>query len=180
LSSHIEVLRPRKGKWALVLIASAAFVAIGFGMLRDPGTSTDRFVVYGGIVFFGICGLVSLIQFVPGSSFLRLTSDGMTVRSLWRTSSYRWSDIERFGVGHVKGTHGGFGKNQRLIGFDFSVSYPGRDKAQTLKNINRKLSGFEASLPDNYGWDYAELAEHLNTLRERYAGSTPTTARPID
>jgi hypothetical protein len=30
------------------------------------------------------------------------------------------------------------------------------------------MTGFEAALPDNYGWDYAELATHLNALKQRY------------
>ena len=169
LSSYDEVFRPGKGKWVLVFLVSAAFVAIGFWTLPDPGTSSDRFWTYGGIVFFGIGVLVSLIQFVPGSSFLRLTSDGITVRIMWRTTSYRWSDIERFGV-----------TSHRLIGLDFSASYPERDKFRTALKLCRLLSGFEGALPDNYGWNLAELAAYLNTLRARYAGSAPTTAPPID
>jgi len=55
-----------------------------------------------------------------------------------------------------------------LIGFDFSANYRDFDKGRRLKEMNRGLIGFEASLPDNYGWKYAELAEHLNTLKARY------------
>ena len=54
--------------------------------------------------------------------------------------------------------HHGLSQRHRLIGLDFSASYPRRDRAQTLKSINRSLTGFEAALPDNYGWDYAKLA----------------------
>jgi hypothetical protein len=118
------------------------------------------------LVFFGLCGVVSLTQFVPGSSFLQLTPEGFTVRTMWRTQSYRWSDIEQFGVCEVRTGHG----LQRMVGFDFSPSYPGADSGQMLRNMNRRMSGFEAALPDNYGWSYAELAEHLNTLKARYTG----------
>lgn len=44
------------------------------------------------------------------------------------------------------------------------------DQILRPRNMNRQLSGFEAALPDNYGWSYEALAEHLNTLRERYLG----------
>ena len=166
-----EILRPRKGTWALVLLISAAFVPIGFLMVRDPASSRERFLAYGGIVFFGLCAAVALIQFIPGSSFLRISSDGITVRSMWRTTFYRWSDIERFGVAELSTGH-----RQLLVGLDFSASYPHRDRAQTVKRINRTLTGFEGALPDNYGRDCAELAAHLNQLREQYVNS-PESAR---
>ena len=171
-SSNDEILRPRKGTWALVLLISAAFVSIGFLVLGDPASSREKFWAYGGIAFFGLCAAVALIQFIPGGSFLRINSDGITVRSMWRTTFYRWSDIERFGVAEFS-----TGQRHRLVGLDFSASYPHRDKAQTVKRINRTLTGFEGALPDNYGRDHAELAAHLNRLREQYVNSpAPTRA----
>jgi len=171
-SSNDEILRPRKGTWALALLISAAFVSIGLLMLRDPAPSTERLLCYGGIAFFGLCAAVALIQFIPGSSFLRISSDGITVRSMWRTTFYRWSDIERFGVAEFS-----TGQRHRLVGLDFAASYPHRDRAQTVKRINRTLTGFEGALPDNYGRDHAELAAHLNRLREQYVNSpAPTRA----
>ena len=63
----------------------------------------------------------------------------------------------RFGVAEFSTAHHGLSQRRRLIGLDFSASYPRRDRAQTLKSINRSLTGFEAALPDNYGWGYAKL-----------------------
>ena len=94
-STNDEILRPRKGTWALVLLIGAAFVSIGLLMVRDPASSRERFWAYGGIVFFGLCAAVALIQFIPGSSFLRISSDGaLTIYPigldkaghLWRTA----------------------------------------------------------------------------------------------
>ena len=166
--THEETLRPRKGKWALILLLCGGFVGGGFWMARDADAS-DRFWGYFNMAFFGLGVLAALVQFVPGSSFLHLGSDGLTVRAMWRTTFYRWSDIERFGVARLATA------SERLIGLEFSASYPRRDRAQTVKKINRKLTGFEAALPDNYGWDYAELAAHLNRLRERYVSAHEPT-----
>lgn len=166
--THDEIFRPGKGKWALTLLGSAAFVGIGCWMVID--SPQDRFWGYGGIVFFGLGVVVALIQFIPGSSFLRIRADGITVRSMWRTTVYRWSDIERFGVATMS-----VGARQSFVGLDFSATYPHRDKAKKLKNINRALIGFEGMLPDNYGWDYAELAAHLNRLREQHLNSPEPT-----
>ena len=163
-----EILRPGKGKWAFVLLVGAVFVATGFWMVTD--SPQNRFWAYAGIAFFGLFVLVAFIQFIPGSSFLRLGADGITVRTMWRTTFYRWSDIQRFGVATMS-----LGARQRFVGLDFSATYPHRDKAQTVKKINRALTGFEGALPDNYGWDYAELAAHLNRLREQYVSSPEPT-----
>jgi hypothetical protein len=169
--SNDEVLRPRKVKWALVLLVSVAFVGIGLMMLRHPSVSGDRIWSVAGVVFFGVCGIASLLQFLPGSSFLRLTPEGLAIRAMWRTTFYRWSDIERFGVAELKASAAGVRSRHRMVGLDFSASYPCGDKARTLKSINRTMTGFEGALPDNYGWDCAELAAHLNSLRERYVDS---------
>jgi Bacterial PH domain len=161
-----QVLRPRKKKWALLLLICLGFVAGGLLMLRDP--HVDQFKGYFCVIFFGASAVVVLVQFVPGSNFLRLDSEGLTVRTIWRTQSLRWSDIERFGVAEFSTTHGFLRQRHQLVGYDYSASYPHVDQWRTLKNMNRGISGFEASLPDNYGWDNAELAEHLNTLKARY------------
>jgi uncharacterized membrane protein len=168
-TTHEETLHPRKRKWALVFLGSAAFVAGGFFMVNQSNSSSERFWAYLCIVFFGLCVLVGLIQFIPGSSFLRLGPDGFTVRAMWRSTFYRWSDVEQFGVTRIPPA------NQPVVGFDFSTNYPRRDQARVIKRINRNLTGFEAALPDNYGWDCAELAAHLNQLREQYASSHAPT-----
>jgi hypothetical protein len=165
-----QVLRPRKRKWALVFLVCGAFFGGGFLMLAHPEDASDRFGGYLCIVFFGLCAVASLAQLVPGSSFLRLAPDGLTFRSMWRTRSYRWSDIERFGVAEVNTVHGFTRQRHPMVGFDFSASYPDQDKAVRLRSLNRRLTGFEAALPDNYGWSHEALAEHLNMLRARYLG----------
>lgn len=166
-----EVFRPRTGKWALLLVLAVAFVAGGYLMAISPRSASEKLVGYACIGFFGLGGMIAVAHLVPGSSFLRVGPDGLTVRTLWRTTFYRWSDIEGFGVAEL----GTLWRRHELVGSDFSESYPGRDEARALKDINRELSGFEASLPDSYGWDFAALAEHLNRLREKYLTPPDTT-----
>ena len=162
-----EVLRPRKLKWILVLLASAGFVAIGLAMLRDPDVQ-PRFMVYLTIGFFGLCGFAALLQLIPGSSLLRLTPDGLTIRAMWRETTYRWSDIERFGVGQFSTIHGPFRQRHRMVGIDFVPGYPRGKIAGQLMRASSGISGFQGALPDNYGRDYQELADYLNQLRARY------------
>jgi len=161
-----QVLRPSKRTWILVLLISAAFVAIGVLILRGPLSSSDRSWAWASSAFFGLGIVISIAQLVPGSSFLRLTPTGITIRTMWRSTFYRWSDIERFGVTRrVPGGH------QHMVGMDFAAEYPAGDKARGLMSVNRQVLGFDGALPDNYGWDHAELAEHLNRLRAQYVAT---------
>jgi hypothetical protein len=169
-NTHEEILRARKGKWVLVLMVCVAFVVAGWMVRLRSGELDAAWWSYGGIAFFGLGALVSILQLVPGSSFLRITPEGITVRTVWRARFFRWSDIERFGVAEVSGGMPG----TRVVGLDFSASSPWADKMPRLKDLSRKLSGFDGALPDNYGWEHAKLAAHLNELRAKYLGSGPS------
>jgi hypothetical protein len=161
-----EVFRPGKRKWSLVLLGSLGFVAIGSWMIRS-GSSSDRFFGYAGLAFFGLCALVALLQFIPNASFLRISPDGLILCVMWRTTLYRWADIEGFGVADFSS----FGQRHRYVGFNFRAGYSGPSPGRKARNYNQRLSGFEALLPENYGWDYSDLAQHLNQSRERYIRS---------
>ena len=163
--AHDQVFLPSKRKWGLLLMGSFIFLGIGLLMIGSSDSSWDRFWGYASTVFFGTGAVVAALQFLPGSSFLHVGPGGITFRSMWRTTSLRWSDIERFGVAEVAISHG---KRQHIVGFNFSPTYMGRSEGGKIRRLNVRLSGFEAALPDNYGWDYAELAEYLNRARGKY------------
>jgi hypothetical protein len=171
-----EIYRPSKWTWSWVLLGAVVFVMIGCAMIRSSG-SQDRFVGFAGTLFFGICGVAALLQFLPNCSLLQVGPDGLTIHVLWRTTFYAWADIESFGVSEFSTVHSGLRQRHRQVGFNFSRSYAGGGRAVKLRNFNRRFTGFEAGLPDNYGRDCAELAEHLNRMREQYVGpSQPTRA----
>lgn len=160
----VEILRPRKIRWVLVLLISAGFVAIGIAVIRSPSAATEPFMAYGSLIFFGIGVVIAIVQLLPGSSFLRLSPEGFTIRAMWRDTFYRWSDIERFGVAR-----------QGMVGVSFSQGYP---QARGLRSMMRSLSGFDGALPDNYGWDCARLAAYLESWKGRWAGAPPATEPP--
>jgi len=158
-----------------VLLGCIAFAAVGCFIISSPHSPRDRLAGFALVGFCGLGSLVALSQFVPGSSFLRVAPEALTVRSLWRTKFYRWSDIERFGVADFSTVHFGVRQHHRMVGFNLSPSYPGLRKGGTVGAINISLVGFEEALPDNYGIDCAELAEHLDRLRQKYT-TTPDSA----
>lgn len=170
----VEVLRPRKAKWVMVLLISAGFVAIGIAVIRSGSAAMEPFMAYGGVSFFGLGVVAAIVQLLPGSSFLRLSPAGLTIRNMWRDTFYRWSDIERFGVTEIRPA----GHRQRMVGLNFSESFAYRDQGRRLRSMMRSLSGFEGALPDNYGWDCARLAAHLESWRGRWAEARPATEPP--
>ncbi len=67
----------------LMLLGSLAFVGAGFLMLSDsPITGCLS------IIFFGLCAVVFAVSLLPNSSYLRLTPEGFTVCSMFRSRLY--------------------------------------------------------------------------------------------
>lgn len=143
------VLRNSRRKMLLTLVASLAFVGAGFLMLADHPVSG-----YASIIFFGLCALVFCINLLPNSSYLRLTSEGFTVCSTFRSRSIEWRDVGPFGVTHI-GT-------RKMVVWDSLRA------VSKLGKANRLVCGYASALPDTYGLKAEELAELLNRLRDEH------------
>ena len=141
-----EVLRPSPAKWLAMVAISVALVWIGLAI-----RGTHPVVAWACIAFFGLCGLVGLLNLVPGASRLVLDEDGFEIVSLLRRSRVRWADVARFGTLRI-------GLNT-LVGFDFVDGYLGSAR---LRRVNRGLSGFQGALPDTYGMKAPALAAHMD------------------
>ena len=145
-------LYPSRKKWALVLLISLLFcAATPLVMERNP------FIAWLGLLFFGICGVISLVLvLVPGASYLRLTGEGFVVRALFRTRMIRWQDVSHFGVTTIS--------MNVMVGYNFSRSYVGQELGRKL---SADVSGWEAALPDTSGMDAQELADLMNQWKRR-------------
>lgn len=163
--SFEETYRPRAAKWLGVLLICVGFVGAVWFTIGNGLQRFERFIAYGLMSFFGLGAVVAMVPLLPGSSYLRLTAEGITVCSFWRKWSYRWSEIECFGVADIATGRRGL----KMVGLNFSQSFVGRSPSPALRSINRRLGGFEGALPDNYGWDDQDLADHLNELKARFS-----------
>ena len=156
--------------WILVLVGSIAFIALGAGWgLAVNRRSFDvlvQFIAIGSAIF---C-VVALVHLIPRNSFLKISPDGMTVRSLWRTTEYRWVDIQAFGVAEFQTEQGGQRQTHQRVGFNFSRYSPPLKSVASADRLNKRVGGFEAALPDTYGKNCAELAAYLNRQRNRFLG----------
>lgn len=125
---------------------SGVLCLAGVGMVRD-GQKLGFFVGS----FFGLCALVFMVQVLPSASYLRLTSDGFELCSMFRTSMFRWDDVAEFQVGRIG--------RATFVVFEFAPAFTGQRRARGLA---RALAGYEAALPDTYGRRADELASILN------------------
>ena len=92
----------------------------------------------------------------------------LTVHVFWRTTFYRWADIECFGVAFPE-VDGPWEPDWYTVGFNVTTDYLDRCTPQKKMKFNRRVLGFNGILPETYGWNAGDLAQHLNLLRARYA-----------
>lgn len=142
-------LTPSRWKHLALLACCACLVALAF--LVGPRQSTLAWLTGG---FFGLGVVVALIALIPGSGFLRLEPEGMSVRSLYRTWRVAWADVEDFYVASVAG--------REMVCWEYAAGFSGQPLGRAF---SRAISGVEAGLPDTYRIPAAELASLLNEWR---------------
>lgn len=114
--------------------------------------------------FFGLGIPMALIQLHPKASFLHLTTDGFTMRTLFRNHTVRWVTVNEFAVIWV-------GSN-RVVAWNYIHALRGSGR---LAGMSRKMSGYEAALPDTYGMRPQDLADLLNSIRRHYSPPSLST-----
>ena len=157
------VLTPRPWKWSGVLTVG---LVLGFGgwlMITDPDRSRDRAMGWCCLIFFGLVALVAIVQLIPGSSRVVVTSKGLYQTALFRRRFFAWADIERFGMIEWSTWHGPFRQRHRQVGIRFQKSSAVRKKWRRSTLFTAALVGYHGALPDNYGYKHQELADLLNS-----------------
>lgn len=177
----------RKGMYLGCLLLFLFFLGLCIWIVNTPEEkSGDHLRAILGIILFSGLSLLMVRQLLPGRASIETSPEGLTIRSAFQTQTYRWSDIENFGVsqftiqaknvywggktqilkGHVPG-----GRHFERVGFNFSRLYPGGGLAWRFKDYNQAHYGFDGLLPDNYREDCAQLAEHLDQLKAQATGN---------
>jgi hypothetical protein len=142
---------PKKSQMLLLFLVCVAFVGGGVLMIRD-----GQKVGWLCAGFFSLGIPVFLIQLYPKSSFLTVSEDGIEFCSLFRRSKLQWSDVSEFGVYSIR--HHGLTVST-MVGMNYSREYQRLSKA---RSVSKALAGFEAGLPDTYGFRAEELARLLS------------------
>lgn len=133
----------------MLLLISSVFVTIGILMLEDK-TLMEWFI----ISFFGLGVIVSLIQFHPNASYLKLTDEGFEVKNLFRSSFTKWVDVKEFRQGHINGN--------KMIFFDYTDEHK---KWNNGKKIAKFLSGKEGAVQSSYNISTENLIELMTKYK---------------
>ena len=96
MKNETHIFRPNKLKNMILLVGSSISVALGFIVLDD-----DPKMFWLNIIFFGLGVIVSLIQFYPNSTYLKLDKEGFEIKHLFRSSFTKWSEIKDLTQGQV-------------------------------------------------------------------------------
>jgi hypothetical protein len=154
------VIRSSQMTPLLMLLAAIPLVAGSVLAARDPTHSP--MMGYLGIALFGACIPLAVCRLVR-PDVLTVAPDGITWRSLFRTISWRWDDVQNFRP---------YAPTSRTIakhlGFDFTDSY--RVHGEALRYTARALTGGEGSVGGGWELSAADLADLLNTARARRIG----------
>ena len=135
---------------AIVVTASSA-------RLRHSGGAMLTFLCAFGVV-------MSSVSLWPNAAWLKLDSQGFTVRYWYKENTYRWIDVKEFKL--ITYRYMGFIPVRRSVGFTFSESYP---KRNVILRLAGAIASFDRNLPDNYGMKAQDLLVLLESCR-RQAG----------
>jgi hypothetical protein len=146
MKEETKILRPNRLKTIVLLLICIFFVILGIFTIEQ-----NSFRALYGILFFSLCMIVFILQLIPNSSYLKLTRNQFEIRSLFKSSYTKWSDVEIFRTGYIR--------NSEMVMFDFSKEHK---KHNIGKNIAKFLTSNEGALPNTYGMKAKDLAELMN------------------
>lgn len=149
--TEVLILRPKKLSVLGMLVISGSFVATGIWLGLQ-----GKWMGYFCAAFFGLGVLVAVVQLLPGSTYLRVSSDGLSIVSLFRMTTIPWDIIDEFFV--VTLYQSGL-PIRKMVGFNFVESY---DRAHGARRFATAIAGCEGALPDTYGMSAEDLADKLN------------------
>jgi hypothetical protein len=163
-------LYPKKTFAIKLLVMCVTIVAMGLLLAQS-----HPWIGYPLAGFFGLCIPLAVVVLLPGSTYLRIEEDGLTISNLFRKTLFLWDVIDEFLVVELKRRGVNVGK---IVGFNCVQSY---DRFAAGRRRARAINQCEVALPGDYGMKVEELAELLNSkLQEYRQTSGQAIAQPDD
>jgi len=150
-------LKPSRVKWVALMLT---FIALAGGMAAlyiysEAPKTHESFMIVGFMVAFFVAGaLLCALNLLPGRTYLLLTREGFTVRTLFKTRAYSWREVESFGAFSHRGV--------TLVVFTLSREGRLRFPESGFGKLNKAVSGGDHGLPDTYGIGADELVQLMN------------------
>jgi hypothetical protein len=131
---------------SLMFVAGGVFIVVAVKGQLLPGL--------GSICFFGMCLAVSIAQFNPKAAYLLVEPDGFTFCAMFRPQKVFWRDVDHFEVTRIV-------LNKMVV-----WNYPAENTPHMKgRAISKSIAGYEAGLPDTYGFKAEELCALLNEIK---------------
>lgn len=143
------IIGPTKRKLWFIIPVSILFVAGGIWMIID-----NEPMGWFATSFFGIGSLVFLVQYLPGSTYIKLSRKGFETKTLFRKAFLSWDEVKNFGPVSV-------GRNL-LVGYDFTEEFKGTAK---MRDFNKGFAGYESLTPAEYEMNAHDLANLMLKLK---------------
>jgi hypothetical protein len=128
------IFRASPKKALLLLALSVGFVALGVWLLEKR-----PILGWVTIIFFSLGIPASVAVMLPGATYLRLDRQGFEIVAVFRRQKYRWSQVESFGIGSIRGN--------KVISIVFSPQYTGQRMGRAIASA---VAGMEAAIPNHY------------------------------
>jgi len=146
-----RILYPKRrlGRLALLVLL---WIIVTTGSLRSRGGPMISFVLAIGVIMLAV-------SLIPAATWLKLDSQGFTVRKWFRQDTYRWSDIKDFRL--ITYRYMGIIPFRRVVGFTFSR------KRNIAARIVGALARFDRLLPDNFGMKPKNLMALMELSRRQ-------------
>lgn len=148
-----EIIYPAsRMKAILLLFGCIAFVVLGLFVARDK-----PLIGWLCVIFFGLGIPAAVLMLLPGKVYLKLNPQGFEMASPFNKKLIRWSDVDRFYIGAIKGT--------KMIAIVFR---PGYSDQQALRKLSSSVAGMEGAVPNSYAESRDGLLKVLNEWHARY------------
>jgi hypothetical protein len=160
---EVEEIKSSRGKAALYLLISLAFVTISVATPSE--SAAERYMLWLGGAFFGLCSVV-LASLLIRPQRLLLAPMGFTVAGglVGAAKQVLWRDVSPLFV--VRSAMG-----VKMIGFNFA---PGAREDSTLIRVNRFV-GAEGALPKGWPISPERMVERINAYRAQALAEIPAS-----
>lgn len=142
-----QVLYIGKLKNTFLVLSGLAFVILGINLILKG----NIFIGIFNIIFFGLCFVIGIINFIPKASNLRIDERGLEMTSLFRTTFIPWEAVSSF---------------EPQWNFIFKLVRVNLDPEKVDLS---KLKYRKTALADTYGKSAKELVELLTQYKEKYS-----------
>lgn len=146
-----KTLYPSRTKNIIYLIISLILLVICIATLK---TQKATYWTIFSTIFFSISVIIFILALIPGSSYLRLTQEGLEIKNLFRSNAIKWTQIKQFYVLDLG--------IKKMIALEFSANDTQANLDLSIPNKSKVKA--PAALPNTYGMNAEELADLLNAL----------------